>query len=87
MTHCIRILRLYVQEPNPSAGLVKMVNFIIKWYAVMYFNILMRPNVIYAAKHFFHAIGKKYAFKNMLLILAAFELDKLYNFMTFLLQN
>ena len=56
MTHCIRILRLYVQEPNPSDGLVKMVNFIIKWYAVLYFNILMRPNVIYAAKHFFHAI-------------------------------
>ena len=56
MTHCIRILRLYVQEPNPSNGLVKMVNFIIKWYAVLYFNILMRPNVIYAAKHFFHAI-------------------------------
>ena len=57
MTHCIRILRLYVQEPEPSAGLVKMVTFIIKWYAVMYFNILMRPNVIYAAKHFFHSIG------------------------------
>ena len=47
---------MYVQEPNPSNGLVKMVNFIIKWYAVMYFNILMKPNVIFAAKHFFDTI-------------------------------
>ena len=64
MTHCIRILRLYVQEPKPSQGLVKMVTFIIKWYAPMYFNILMKPNVIYAAKHFFDAIGKNYYLLN-----------------------
>ena len=66
MTHSIRILRLYVQESNPSEGLVKMVNFIVKWYAPMYFNILMRPNVIYAAKHFFDAIGKSDFLKSTL---------------------
>ena len=56
MTHSIRILRLYVQESTPSKGLVKMVNFIIKWYAPMYFNIMMKSNVIFAAKHFFDSI-------------------------------
>ena len=58
-TLAIRILRLYLQEKNPSPALKKMVNFIVKWYFPMHFNLKMKPSYVNAAVHFFDAIGKK----------------------------
>ena len=57
-TLAIRILRLYLQEKSPSKSLKKMVNFIVKWYFPMHFNIKMKPSFVHAAVHFFNAIGK-----------------------------
>ena len=57
-TLAIRILRLYLQEKKPSPALKKMVKFIIKWYFPMHFNIKTKPSIVYAAIHFFNAIGK-----------------------------
>ena len=57
-TLAIRILRLYLQEKSPSKSLKKMVNFIVKWYFPMHFNVKMKPSIVYAAKHFFNGIGK-----------------------------
>ena len=57
-TLAIRILRLYLQEKNPSSSLKKMVNFIVKWYFPMHFNIKMKPSIVHAAEHFFNGIGK-----------------------------
>ena len=62
-TLAIRILRLYLQEKNPSKSLKKMVNFIVTWYFPMHFNIKMKPSIVHAAVHFFDAIGKKYSLK------------------------
>ena len=57
-TLAIRILRLYLQEKKPSKSLKKMVTFIVSWYFPMHFNLKMKPSFVYAAVHFFNAIGK-----------------------------
>ena len=50
-TLAIRILRLYLQEKNPSRSLKKMVKFIVTWYFPMHFNLKMKPSIVYAAVH------------------------------------
>ena len=59
-TLAIRILRLYLQEKNPSTSLKKMVNFIVKWYFPMHFNVKMKPSFVNAAVHFFDGIGMEF---------------------------
>ena len=56
LTHAIRILRLYLQEENPSLQLKKVSKFIVQWLAVMHFKIILEPSVTMAAVHFHSAI-------------------------------
>ncbi|XP_017485945.1 PREDICTED: uncharacterized protein LOC108374482 [Rhagoletis zephyria] len=57
LTKAARLLRLYVTTENPDANLRILVEFIIKCYVPMYFNIKYYSSVVYGSALFFKFIG------------------------------
>lgn len=57
LTKAARLLRLYVTKKNPSKNLRILVEFIIKCYVPMYFNIKYYSSVVYGSALFFKFIS------------------------------
>lgn len=56
LTMANRILRLYLSSDEPSENLKCLVEFILKVYAPMWFNIKTRPHCIYGSQHLHQTI-------------------------------
>lgn len=57
-TTFIRILRLYIQEENPTEQLKALVTYIQKAYAPVCFAIVLHPWIEYGSYHFFNYLKK-----------------------------
>src|SRR6218665_2591838 len=56
LTTANRILRLYISKENPDKHLVTLVNYIVKMYAPLWFEIKSKPSCIGGSRHLFHVI-------------------------------
>ena len=57
LTTANRILRLYISTVHPDEHLMKLVNFVMKTYTPMWFEIKANPYVTSGARHIFKAIS------------------------------
>src|SRR6218665_2036086 len=56
LTTANRKLRLYISKQNPEKHLVTLVNYIVKVYAPIWFEIKSKPSCTDGSRHLFHMI-------------------------------
>src|SRR6218665_3315060 len=56
LTTANRILRLYISKENPDKHLLTLVNYVVKVYALLWFEIKSKPSCTDGSRHLFRMI-------------------------------